>query len=609
MIAEVYPLKRLPRKMRVFDYLVPEHLSPSRGSFVKITIRNKEHWGVVRRVKDKPPRGIQLKPLLDVHREIHFREEELSFFESVAVDLVQSVSSVLHASLPTPPKRRSLKKDPPLSWLPLTLPSSEASQVVRIVRQFSQRGKAFIQTPDIRRSIALILGYLQHHPDQKILVVAPSVRDVDLIRRRLTGQQPFVITGSETNNERWRAWKGFRDSESGILLGTRTALMMVDSSITTVFLLRSGERTHKQQDRNPRYDGRELVWQIHNAFQANLFLLDVTPRPVDLQRFHASELLTWGSTPTYRVLDVHHEQMSNVHGSVSYSAHVAIGETLNRGEQVLCVYNKKGSARQLRCKPCGHRFSCPQCQTTLTSFTHTLECSLCRHKEPLPMRCPTCQSSDILKLGHGNQRVAEELAGQFPSHTVAILDKDHEPDLRADILVVTQHYLENLHDPFAKTAIGLVVQLDADAPLYSADPRAIEDLSRQVWQWAWLAHGYRVSYLIQTASLDLVERVMQQPFVVANDELTSRVQYQLPPVYRWCRITLKESEKRKAEIAVNQLREQLKRLDQVSLHALEWNRDGHAQFDVGVPSASYPDLRDLFTGLGDQYIIDTNVFS
>jgi primosomal protein N' len=102
---------------------------------------------------------------------------------------------------------------------------------------------------------------------------------------------------------------------------------------------------------------------------------------------------------------------------------------------------------------------------------------------------------------------------------------------------------------------------------------------------------------------------MQQPFAVANDELTSRVQYQLPPVYRWCRITLKESEKRKAEIAVNQLREQLKRLDHVSLHALEWNRDAHAQFDVGIPAASFPDLRDLFTGLGDQYIIDTNVFS
>ncbi|MDG1950850.1 MAG: hypothetical protein P8J32_08625, partial [bacterium] len=381
------------------------------------------------------------------------------------------------------------------------------------------------------------------------------------------------------------------------------------SSITTVFLLRSGERMHKQLDRNPRYDGRDLVWQLHSAFQANLFLLDVTPRPVDLQRFHETELLTWGSAPRHRVLDVHHEQMSSVHGVISYSAHVAIGEALGRGEQVICVYNKKGSARQLRCKPCGRRFSCPNCQTALTSFTHTLECSLCRHKEPLPMRCPSCQSSEILKFGHGNQRVAEELAAQFPAQRVAIIDKDHEPDLHADILVVTQYYLENLHDPFKKVPVGLVVQLDADGPLYSADPRAIEDLSRQLWQWAWVANGHRVPYLIQTASLDLVERAMQRPFVVANDELTSRVQYQLPPVYRWCRVTLKESEKRKAEIAVNQLREQIKQLDEASLHGLEWNRDGHAQFDVGIPFVSYPVLRDLFTGLDDQYIIDTNVFS
>lgn len=609
MIAEVYPLKRMPRRVKVFDYTVPENMDVSRGAFVQITIRNKPFWGVVRRVKDKPPRGIQLKPLLGVYQSLQLREEELSFFEHLAQDLVQSVSSVLFSSLPTPPKRSTQKKEPPLSWLPLTLPSSEATQVVRLVRQFSQLGQAFIQTPDIRRSIALILGYLQHHPDQKILIVAPSVRDVDLIRRRLTGHQPFVITGAETNNERWRAWEGFRSSAQGILLGTRTALMMLDASVTAVFLLRAGERTYKQEDRNPRYDGRNVVWDIRERFQANVFCLDVVPRPSDMQRFHDSERLTWGSLPTYRAIDIHQEQLSTLDGVVSYTTHVAISQALERQEQVVCIFNRKGTSKLLLCKDCGHRFCCPSCSTALTTFSHKLRCSFCRHTEPLPLRCRSCQGSNLLSIGYGNKRVLEELKEQFSAASIALIDKEHDGDLQADILVVTQHYYENLHDPFHKRDVGLVIQLDADAPLYSSDPRAVEDLMRQLWQWAWIAFSHRSPYLVQTTSADLVERALASPFDLALEELRSRTNYRLPPVYRWCRVTLKESEKRKAEIAVSHFREELQTVPEAILHATEWTRDGFAQIDVGVPIALYPELRDRFTTLNDQYIIDTNAFS
>ena len=79
MIAEVYPLLRLPRAKRVFDYLVPSKLKVQRGSFVRIPYRDQELWGIVKAVKDKPPRGIELKTLINVSDRIALREEELSF--------------------------------------------------------------------------------------------------------------------------------------------------------------------------------------------------------------------------------------------------------------------------------------------------------------------------------------------------------------------------------------------------------------------------------------------------------------------------------------------------------------------------------------------------
>ena len=115
---------------------------------------------MVRQVKDKPPRGITLKEIGLVRNDIGIREEELSFFERLAHDLAQSISSVLYAALPTPPIRPSRGRASDLAWLPLPLPSSEAEHVLRIVQTLAARGQAFVQTPDLRRAAAVILAMI-----------------------------------------------------------------------------------------------------------------------------------------------------------------------------------------------------------------------------------------------------------------------------------------------------------------------------------------------------------------------------------------------------------------------------------------------------------------
>ena len=610
MIAEVYPLTRLPRNKKTFDYLIPDFLTIFRGNLVSIPYRNKHIWGIVRGVKDKPPRGITLKTVLDVQTDLHLREEELSFFESLAQDLAQSVSSLLYASVPLPPKRTAQHKPVPLSWLPLTLSNSEAEHAVRVVRSLTQRGKAFVQTPDVRRAAAIILGYMQQKPNQKILILVPTLRDIQLLRSHLTGQQPQIISGEETNNERYQAWTAFRNASAGILLGIRTALLTIDSTITTIFLLKSGEKNHKQHDRNPRYDARELVWKFQEAFASNVFCLDVSPSCSTLTRFHEIECLAWGLYPSISVVNINQEKTASSAHVVSYTANEAISQTLLEGKQVLCIYNKKGKSKEIRCRECAYRFLCPTCLTSLTAFSHTLECARCRYKEGKPLRCPSCTSMDLIPIGYGNERVAKELSTLFPSAQITIVDKEH-PYMAdaADILLATTYYYETVFDPFKKTDIGLVVHLNVDAPLYDSSPTAIEELFRQTWQWAWFAFGARAAYIIQTASPDLVTGVMENPFKLIQEELQARQRYLLPPFYRWCRIVYKDSERRKAEIALKQLSDELSNIPEITLHGVQWNQKGHGFIECGLPKDSFHLLSPLFTALPDRYIIDTNVFS
>jgi primosomal protein N' len=390
MIAEVYPLLRLPRGKKHFDYLAPDGMMLKRGSFVRVPYRQQILWGIVRQVKDKPPRGITLRSIQSVHPSAALREEELSFFEWLARDLAQSVSSVLYAALPRPPSREGIHVRPAFSWLPLTLPRAEAEHVARIVRTLTARGKAFVQTPDIRRAAAVVLGYLQMHPEQKLLILAPTVRDVELIRSRLTGVEPLVITGKERNNERFATWQTFRAQANGVLLGTRTALLAIDASVTSIFVLRAGDAGHKAADRNPRYDARRLVWQHHERFASNLFCLDVAPQSDTVHRFDELERVSWGVYPDAHTVSAAQEKTASAMQSVGYTAVQAIATCLAQNKRAVCVYNRKG-AGELRCADCLHRFACPDCRSPLGAFSHTMECARCRHKEPLVLRCPDCR--------------------------------------------------------------------------------------------------------------------------------------------------------------------------------------------------------------------------
>lgn len=582
MIAEVYPLLRLPRAKRVFDYLIPAELEIKRGAFVRIPYRDQELWGVVKAVKDKPPRGIELKTISSLADNIRLREEELSFFERLSHDLAQAPASLLSAALPTPPPRPSQPPRSNISWLPLTLARSEAEHVVRIVQTLASRGQAFIQTPDLRRASAVILGYLQKQPDQKVLILAPTVRDVQLIKSRLTGFTPLVLTGEETEKERFEVWSEFRRQPQGILLGTRTALMAIDSNITTIFLLRSGDINHKSRNRNPRYDVRELVFEHRKTFGSNVFCLDVAPQPSTLWRFNEAERLNWGTYPSVQIVNVNSQRGVSPSELLSHSSLEAIAAALENRKQVVCVYNKKGN---------------------------WMECLRCQSRSLLATHCPNCGGTNLKTYSHNNQDIARELARLFPDHSVAVVDKEHSELALTDILVATTFYYEAHVDPFRKNDIGLVLHLTADAPLYASGASATEELLRDIWQWAWLAFGARAPFIIETASEDLLREVIDHPFEVAHGELQARERYHLPPFYRWARVVYKDEETRRANVAMTTLSEQISRIPDAVVHPLSTTKQGLVSFDCGVPLDQVEVLLQIFTALPDRYIIDTNVLN
>ena len=179
MIAEVYPIKRMPRKTRCFDYEIPIDLVKfvQRGSFVYIPLRDEIILGVVAKTKDIPLRGITLKSISSIDNRTSLLDQELSFFELLSEELVQSVSNILKIAIPEFPKRETEPIKERIKSISLTIPSSETKTLQYQAKLLCERRSAFVFSSDLKRSAALIAFYLREKQDQKTLVIAPNVLD------------------------------------------------------------------------------------------------------------------------------------------------------------------------------------------------------------------------------------------------------------------------------------------------------------------------------------------------------------------------------------------------------------------------------------------------
>ncbi|MFK4979931.1 zinc-ribbon domain-containing protein, partial [Klebsiella pneumoniae] len=76
---------------------------------------------------------------------------------------------------------------------------------------------------------------------------------------------------------------------------------------------------------------------------------------------------------------------------------------------------------------CGHRFQCPECSTWLVEhrFRGVLTCHHCGHTAKRPEHCPECGEVDsLIACGPGIERIAEEVADEFPEAHRIILSSD-----------------------------------------------------------------------------------------------------------------------------------------------------------------------------------------
>ncbi|WP_227875898.1 primosomal protein N' [Kushneria konosiri] len=416
--------------------------------------------------------------------------------------------------------------------------------------------------------LQLIESVLDRGRQALVLVPEIGLTPQTLSRFRKRFNAPVIALHSGLNDsERLDSWEAARSGRAAVLIGTRSAVFTPLASPGVIIVDEEHDGSFKQQD-SLRYHARDLAIARAQRDGVPIVLGSATPSLESLARardghYRHLRLNTRAGNAAPAALSLVDLRGKPQRGGLGPQALTAIREHLEAGRQVLVFVNRRGFAPTLTCHQCGWLAECPQCDARMTLHRdpHRLICHHCEQQRGVPDACPKCGSADLRPQGAGTERTEEALQEAFSDTRIMRIDRDStrrrdalEQTLNeirqgsSCLLVGTQMLAKGHHFPH----VTLVVVVNADGGLYSADFRALEHSAQLLTQVAGRAgraqHPGRV--LIQTLhpedpSLRLL--VEEGYDALAEELLTERRLAGLPP-FRFMALMRGESARMEAVI-------------------------------------------------------------
>lgn len=338
--------------------------------------------------------------------------------------------------------------------------------------------------------------------DKQVLLLVPEIALTPQMLERFTqrfGQRVASYHSGLSEVMRRDVFLAAQAGELPIIIGTRSAIFLPIKNLGLILVDEAHDASYKQQE-GFLYHARDLAVYRAKKQGIGIVMGSATPSLESLynikQKKYQSYFLKHRATqmplPTITLVDRRGDRQSRV---LSSRVIQAMRQVLQKGKQVMLFLNRRGFAPVMLCSTCDWRSHCPNCSVYQTAHlsSRQLCCHHCGQISPLPLRCPSCQSTDIYFGGAGTQKLESQLNEQFPKHKVLRLDRDKQKTTRQlqqafaaiqageiDIVLGTQLLVKGHHFP----AVEMVCVVDADSALFSSSFRAEEQLYQQLIQVA-----------------------------------------------------------------------------------------------------------------------------
>lgn len=415
---------------------------------------------------------------------------------------------------------------------------------------------------------------------KNVLFLAPEIALASQLTKRLAkkfGTKDVAIWHSSiSEGERYDVWQKLYKNEIKILAGARSAVFAPLQNIGLIILDEEHESAYKQTNPSPRYDTRTIAVKLSEFHNAPLIFGSATP---DISTYYKAanscnlfEMKNrFNNAPVAKtsVINMQNNSRQAYKGILSVQLQKAIEETLEKGQQVILLVNRRGFSTTTQCQACGQVIECDKCAIPMIWHTtdSTLKCHYCNKTMSFPDECPNCGSDALRNSGVGTQKIELLVKEIFKDARVERIDSDilskknahielldRFQDGEIDILIGTQMIAKGLDNP----NVTLVGVISADSSFNLPDFRASERGFQLLTQVAGRSGRgkFSGSVIFQTYNPEFyaLESAKAQDFNTFYDaEIETREEFDYPPFSKIIRLILSSENNFRAEKSAQEI--------------------------------------------------------
>ena len=415
---------------------------------------------------------------------------------------------------------------------------------------------------------------------KNVLFLAPEIALASQLTKRLAkkfGTEDVAIWHSSiSDGERYDVWQKLYRNEIKILAGARSAVFAPLQNIGLIIIDEEHESAYKQTSPAPRYDAKVVSKKLAEFHNCPLILGSATPDISVYYRalnsgnlFELTKRYNDAKVPPVTVINMQEYGRAAYKNIISKPLQTEIQATLDAGQQVIILINRRGFSTFTQCQACGYVIGCPNCAIPMIwhAKDQRLKCHYCNHEEPFPDFCPDCGSDALKNSGTGTQKIETYIKELYPNYNVERVDSDvmvkkgehirllerfQKGDI--DILVGTQMIAKGLDNP----NVTLVGVISADASFNLPDFRASERGFQLLTQVAGRAGRGEFSgrVFFQTYNPDyyaLASAKSQNYREFYDKEIIAREEFDYPPFSQIIRIILSSENNFRAEKSAQEI--------------------------------------------------------
>ncbi len=415
---------------------------------------------------------------------------------------------------------------------------------------------------------------------KNVLFLAPEIALASQLTKRLAkkfGTKDVAIWHSSiSEGERYDVWQRLYKNDIKILAGARSAVFAPLDNIGLIIIDEEHENAYKQTTPSPRYDARTVAQKLAEFHGCPLILGSATPDVSTYYRASNSDNLfelknRFNDVPIAKtsVINMQNNSKQAYRGIISVQLQKAIEETLEKGQQVILLINRRGFSTATQCQACGSVIECEDCSIPMIwhSETSELKCHYCGRVKSFPETCSKCGSDALRNSGAGSQKIEILVKELFKEARIERIDSDILTKKNAhielldkfqrgetDILIGTQMIAKGLDNP----NVTLVGVISADSSFNLPDFRASERGFQLLTQVAGRSGRgeFTGSVIFQTYNPEFyaLESAKEQNYGdFYSTEIQSREEFDYPPFSQVIRLVLSSENNFRAEKSAQEI--------------------------------------------------------